>query len=114
MRLREERKAEALDFFGKAVAADGADYRAQYYFARLKLEALAKAWTSPMTGDERAAIDASRAALRRSIALNPEFPEARVELGRSYFVEPPDRLDEGIVQLTIAVRLLPSRGRRRP
>jgi tetratricopeptide (TPR) repeat protein len=107
--LRGERRAEALEFFGKAVASEGADYRAQYYYARLKLEALSKAWTWPMTEPERDGIEASRAALRQSIALNPEFPEARVELGRSYFVEPPDRLDEGLVQLTIAVRLLPSR-----
>lgn len=109
VRLRQEKRDEALELFGKAVASDRADYRANYYFARLKLDALSKAWTWPITDEERAVIDASRAALRKSIALNPEFPEARVELGRSYFVEQPDRLDEGLVQLTIAVRLLPTR-----
>jgi tetratricopeptide (TPR) repeat protein len=109
VRLRQEKRSEAREFFEKAVASDRADYRANYYFARLELEALSKGWTWSITEDERAMIDASRAALRKSIALNPEFPEARVELGRSYSVEQPDRLDEGLVQLTIAVNLLPTR-----
>ena len=109
VRLQQEKRAEALELFEKAVATDRADYRAHYYFARLKLDALAKTWTWPITDAERATIEASRAALRKSIALNPEFPEARVELGRSYSVEQPDHLDEGLVQLTIAVRLLPTR-----
>jgi tetratricopeptide (TPR) repeat protein len=109
VRLRQEKRDEALEFFEKAVATDRADYRAQYYFARLKLDALSKTWTWPITDAERSTIEASRAALRKSIALNPEFPEARVELGRSYSVEQPDHLDEGLVQLTIAVKLLPTR-----
>jgi len=109
VRLRQERRADAAEFFQQAVATDRADYRACYYFARLKMEALSKTWTWPMTEEERAGIEASRAALRKSIALNPGFPEARVELGRSYSVEPPDHVDEGLVQLTIAVRLLPTR-----
>ncbi len=109
VRLRQEREAEAADFFGQAVATERADYRAYYYYARLKLQKIARAWSWPMTDEERAGIEAGRAALRQSIALNPDFPEARVELGRSFSVEQPDHLDEGIAELTIAARLLPSR-----
>jgi len=109
VRLRQKRQSEAAELFGKAVASDKADYRAYFYYAQLKLEELSKAWSWPVTDDERTGIEAARAALRKSIALNPDFPEARVELGRSYFMEQPDHLDEGIAELTIAAKLLPSR-----
>jgi tetratricopeptide (TPR) repeat protein len=41
--------------------------------------------------------------------LNPNFPEARAALGRTYLVEDDSVLSEGIAELEHAVALLPSR-----
>jgi tetratricopeptide (TPR) repeat protein len=108
---RWERKqyVEAAEHFQKAVASDGADFRAFYYDGRLRMEDLLKAWTWPATEAERAGMEAARASLRKSIALNPDFPEARAALGRTYLVEKPDQTDEGIAELALAAKGLPSR-----
>jgi tetratricopeptide (TPR) repeat protein len=109
LRLEADRPEEAAEHFQRAIASGHADFLAYYYDGFLRTAALAKAWAWPMTEAERAGIDAARAALARSIELNPDFPEARYALGRTYVVEEGDRVSEGIAELTIAAKLLPTR-----
>jgi tetratricopeptide (TPR) repeat protein len=107
--FQREDYAAAAEHFRKAVSSERADYRAYYWDGRLKMHQLYDAWSWPITPTERETLEAARAALRKSIALNPDFAEARVELGRSYLVEDSGHLGEGIAALTAASAVLPSR-----
>lgn len=54
-------------------------------------------------------MEEARAAFRKSIELNPTFPEAHGALGRTYLFETRGRAADGIPELELAVKLLPSR-----
>ncbi|HWZ86254.1 MAG TPA: tetratricopeptide repeat protein [Thermoanaerobaculia bacterium] len=107
--LRREQYGPAAEHFQKAIASGRADYRAYYYDAQLGMRELFKNWSWPASAEERASLEAVRASLRKSIALNPNYAEARAELGRTYMAEDAAPLDEGIEALTTASKLLPSR-----
>jgi len=107
--LEKEQDAEAAGHFRKAAASERADSRAYFYDGRVRMRALFQNWSWPPTPSQREEIEAARASLRKSIALDPDYAEARVELGRSYFAEDPANLGEGISALTTASVLLPSR-----
>ncbi len=107
--LDREQDAAAAEHFRKAAASERADSLAYYYDARFRMDELRRNWSWPPTPAQREEIEAARASLRKSIALDPEYAEARVELGRTYFAEDPANLGEGISALTTASVLLPSR-----
>jgi tetratricopeptide (TPR) repeat protein len=107
---RKEDYVAAAEHFRKAVASERADYRAFFYDGRVKTEQLFKDWSWPITSAARETLEAARVSLRKSIAINPDYAEARVDLGRTYLVEDTGSLAEGIAALTTASALLPSRG----
>jgi tetratricopeptide (TPR) repeat protein len=107
--LDREQDAAAAEYFRKAAASERADALSYYYDARTRMEEIRKNWSWPPTPAQREEIDAARASLRKCIALDPDYAEARVELGRTYFAEDPANLGEGISALTTASALLPSR-----
>lgn len=109
LRVHREEYAEAAEYFRRATASERADYRAFYYDGQLRLDALTRQWGWPLTEAQRSGLEGARASLRRSIALNPSFPEARVVLGRTFLLEEPEKSGEGITELTVAAALLPAR-----
>jgi tetratricopeptide (TPR) repeat protein len=111
VRLRQKRYDEAAACLGRAIASGSADFRVFFYDGRLRWEALArKSRGAPAVDPElRALLEEARAAFRRSIELNPDFPEARAALGRTYLLEEGPGVDEGIAALEAARKLLPSR-----
>jgi hypothetical protein len=112
--LRQEQKKdeEAAALLARAVEAGSTDYRVYYAVGRRRWEALAGQPYDPgnPSAEQRAFLEAARAAFRRSIALNPDFAEAQAALGRTYRLEPPGAgLDEGIAALEAARKRLPAR-----
>jgi len=107
--MRREGYPTAADHFRKAVASDRADYRAYYYDGRLRLHELYQRSSWAMTAAQREELEAARGSLRKSIALNPDYAEARVVLGRTYLLEDGATVGEGIAALTTASALLPWR-----
>ena len=112
LRREQKRNDEAASLLTRAAEAGSTDYRVQYALARLRLDELS---SRPYDGnapspEQLALLESARAALRRSIELEPDFAEARVALGRTYRYEPRGgNVDEGIAALEEARRRLPSR-----
>ena len=111
IRMRQDRFPEAQGFLQKAVAADSRDPQAHFYYGELLLRSMSNDSASPggLEGDRRKTLDEARAAFRRSIELNPALPEAHAALGQTYLFESDARSAEGIPELEIAVKALPSR-----
>jgi tetratricopeptide (TPR) repeat protein len=112
LRREQKRTDEAASLLTRAAEGGSTDYRVYYGVGRLRWDELAgRAWNpAAPTAEQRALLEATRAALRRSIELEPDFAEARVALGRTYQLEPRGaNLDEGIAALEEARKRLPSR-----
>jgi len=112
LRREQKRNDDAASLLTRAAEGGSTDYRVHYALARLKLDEL---MTKPYDGnspspEQLALLQSARASLRRSIELEPDFAEARVDLGKTYRFEPRDGgVDEGIAALEEARRRLPSR-----
>ena len=111
VRMRQKRDVEAQNSLELAIAADSQDSMAYYHYGRLLLNSLSRgSETAPATEeDRRKTLEAARAAFRRSIELNPNFPEARGGLGTTYVVDSSGNVADAIRELEIAVKELPSR-----
>ena len=64
---------------------------------------------SGLESERRKTLDDARAAYRKSIELNPSFAEAHAGLGRSYLWETNGNAADGIPEMELAVKQLPSR-----
>jgi len=112
LRREQKRNDEAASLLARAAEGGSTDYRVHYALARLKLDEL---MLKPYDGnapspEQLALLQSARTALRRSIELEPDFAEARVDLGKTYRLEPRDgSVDEGIAALEEARKRLPSR-----
>lgn len=111
LRLRQERSAEAAAYLHRSAEAGSTDFRVHHEAGKLRWRELTdKTPARAFEAEDRALLDAARADFRRSIELNPRYPEARAALGRTYRVEPDGgSLDEGIAALEQARRQLPAR-----
>jgi hypothetical protein len=112
VRYRQERYEEAGEFFRRAAASPGADFRAHYYNGWLLMRGLSREPLdiSSLSQNQRETLSQARAAFRESLARNGDFAEARAELGRTYLFESSkDRAADGILWLEAALRLMPSR-----
>jgi tetratricopeptide (TPR) repeat protein len=112
LRREQKRNDDALPLLKRAAEGESTDYRVHYALARLRLEELTSRPydTNAPAPEQRAVLESARTALRRSIELEPDFAEARVDLGKSYRFEPRDgSVDEGIAALEEAHKRLPSR-----
>jgi len=112
LRHEQERKDEAASLLTHAAEGGSTDYRVYYGVGRLRWDELASQPYDPETptAAQRALLEAARAALRRSVELEPDFAEAWVELGRTYRLEPRGAsVDAGIAALEEARKRLPSR-----
>lgn len=111
LRMRQEKYGEAAELFRKAVASGSGDFRAYFHLGELLMHSLSNEPLDLRRPDsrQRALVEEARSAFRKSAQLNGEFAEARGALGRTYLLEDRSRLDDGIVELEAAVRLLPAR-----
>jgi tetratricopeptide (TPR) repeat protein len=111
IRLREESYGEAGMFLEKSVASGSADFRAHFYYGDLLMRVLANEviYVGHLNSRQRQIIDEARRALRRSVELNDDFAEAHARLGKTYLVEDDSCLWEGIGELEVAAKKLPSR-----
>ena len=110
LRIRQERYEEAAALLEKALASGAADYRAHFHYGDLLLRSLAEEPipVGHLNSRQRRIVEDARRVLRGSIALDSDFAEAYVALGRSYLVEDACAW-EGIAPLETAARKLPSR-----
>ena len=115
LRLRQEKLGEAASYLRRAAEAGSTDFRVSYEAGKLRWRELTDRTRSrSLNAEERALLDGARADFRRSIALNPRFPEARAALGRTYRFERRALVDEEC-RAEVARRQLPTGGRgRRP
>jgi Tfp pilus assembly protein PilF len=112
LRRQQKRNDEAAALLTKAAEGGSTDYRVPYALGRLRIEELsAKPYdTNAPSAEQRGLLESARTSLRRSIELEPDFAEARVDLGKTYRFEPRDgSVDEGIASLEEARKRLPSR-----
>ena len=110
IRLRQDRPADAAPLLRRAAETGSADFLVHYYDGRLRMEELAgRPRPKALDADARMSMDAARAAFRRSIALNPDFAEARLALGRSYLGGEGPAPEEAVAALEEAHRRLPTR-----
>jgi tetratricopeptide (TPR) repeat protein len=111
LRIRQERYEEAATFLEKTVLSGAGDYRAHFHYGELLMRFLSGEVIAvgKLNSRQRWLIDDARRALRRSIELNGDFPEARAALGRTYLVEDDSCLWEGIQELEAAMQGLPFR-----
>jgi tetratricopeptide (TPR) repeat protein len=111
VRMRQDRNAEAQEYLQRAVAADSRDFQAHFRYGQLRMRALSHdpIPASGLEGDRRKTVEEARAAFRRSIELNASFPEAHAALGQTYLFESEGKAADGIPELELAVKLLPSR-----
>jgi len=111
VRIRQKRDDEARDYLEKAVALDSSDPMTYFHYGRLLLNSLSRgSETAPASEEERRkTLETARAAFRRSIELNPSFPEAHGGLGTTYLGDSSGNVADGIRELEIAVKALPSR-----
>jgi hypothetical protein len=109
VRRRQERKDEAGDLTRRAAAAGSTDFRVYYDDGLRRWEEIGPTYDA-RNADQRALLEAARAAFRKSADLNPDFAEALAMFGRSYRYEPPGaNVDEGIAALEQAKVRLPNR-----
>src|SRR5262249_39096702 len=108
----QKRKDEAASLLTRAAEAGSTEYRVYYGVGRLRLDELMMTPydANAPAPEQLALLESARAALRRSVELEPDFAEARVALGRTYRFEPRGgNVDEGIAALEEARKRLPSR-----
>lgn len=111
VRMRQDRDAEAEELLQRAVAADSRDFQAHFRYGQLRMRSLSGE-PIPAAGledERRKTVEQARAAFRKSIELNPSFPESHAALGQTYLFETTGRAADGIPELELAVKLLPSR-----
>ncbi len=112
VRQRQERKDEAAALVRKAAEAGSTDFRVYYADGRARWEALTEKprHRENLDPEDRAQLEAARAAFRRSAELNPDYAEALAALGRTYRLEPRGaNVEEGIAALEAAKKRLPTR-----
>jgi tetratricopeptide (TPR) repeat protein len=110
VRLRQGRPGEAAPLLERALESGSADFRVSFQAGRLRMEELrGRPGPLKLDAEARASLEAARGAFRRSIALNPDFAEARVALGRTYMLEEGPVPEEGVAALEEAHRRLPAR-----
>jgi hypothetical protein len=110
VRLRQDRLADAAPLLRRAAETGSADFRVHYYDGELRMRELsARPAEKALDAEARLSLEAARSAFRRSVALNPDFAEARVALGRTYLVEEGAAPDEAVAALEEAHRRLPTR-----
>lgn len=111
LRMRQENNAEALDLLRHAVAANTRDFQAYNRYGVLLLRSLSGEAipASGLEGERRKTLDDARAAFRKSIELNPSFAEAHAGLGETYLWETTGNAADGIPEMELAVKQLPSR-----
>lgn len=107
MRMRQDRLAEAKQYFERAIAADAGNFLAHYYYAyaisRETPDNLAEAHAPE-------AVAAMRGALKKAIELGPRFPESYYLLA-TINLAMNDRLDETIALIAQARTLWPDQQR---
>jgi tetratricopeptide (TPR) repeat protein len=111
VRMRQKRYDEARGYLEKAIAAGSRDSLAYYDYGEILMRSLSRGSdTAPASEEDRhKTVEAARDAFRRSIELNPDFPEAHAGLGQTYYSEPGTDVSVGIRELELAVKALPSR-----
>ena len=110
LRYRQQRSEDAYRYLQQAIAAGSTDFRVYYYAGRVRWDEFARETHSPEELEKnRALLDEARADFRKSVELNPDFPEAKAALGRTYLAEQGPAVDEGIAALEAARKKLPSR-----
>jgi tetratricopeptide (TPR) repeat protein len=111
LRMRQERFEEASELFRQAMSAGSRDARAGFHRGELLLRSLSGQTFRPghLEPGQQNTVEEARAALRKSIELNPEFAEAHAALGRTYLFEEGSGVADGIVELEAAVARLPTR-----
>jgi TolA-binding protein len=110
LRDRQKQYDDAYRYLQKAIAAGSTDFRVYFYAGRVRWDEFAReTHSSEALAKNRALLDEARADFRKSVELNPEFPEAQAALGRTYLVEQGPAVDDGIAALEIARKKLPSR-----
>jgi len=109
MRRRQEKNDEATGLMRRAAAAGSKDFRVYYYDGLYRWEEIGKRFDSN-NAEQRALLEAARAAFRKSADLNPDFAEALAMFGRTYRYEPfGANVDEGIAALEQAKARLAAR-----
>ncbi len=110
LRYRQQRYDDAYRYLQQAIASGSADFRVYFYAGRVRSDEFARETHSPEElAKNRALLDEARSDFRKSAELNPDFPEAKAALGRTYLVEQGPAVDEGIAALEAARNKLPSR-----
>lgn len=111
VRMYQGKDREALELLGGAYAAGAEDFRVPYRYGSLLMRSIWERWdrTRAVTPELRDDLNAARAAFGQSIERNPDFPEARAALGRTFLYEAGDGTAAGIPHLEAAIRRLPSR-----
>ena len=109
VRKRQERTEEAAALWRRAAEAGSTDFRVHYWNGRQRWDEIGTSY-DPDAADQRALLEAARAAFRRSADLNPDFAEALAMYGRTYRYEPWGAdVDPGIAALEEAAKRLPKR-----
>jgi tetratricopeptide (TPR) repeat protein len=110
LRYRQQRYDDAYRYLQQAIASGSTDFRVYYYAGRVRWDEFAReTHGTEELAKNRALLDEARADFRKSVELNPDFPEANAALGRTYLAEQGPAVDEGIAALEAARKKLPSR-----
>ncbi|MEO8431408.1 MAG: DUF1570 domain-containing protein [Acidobacteriota bacterium] len=110
-RVAADRLEEADRFYRESISAGSDDFRTYFRFGRLRMRAYTGRTfvAGHLEPEESARIEEARAAFRRSLSLNGDFAEARVELGRTFLLDETAAVPEGIGHLEAALARLRSR-----
>jgi tetratricopeptide (TPR) repeat protein len=112
VRAREGKLDEARGLLKAVLESGGGDFRAHYLYGTLLMQTLSGGafHVGALDANQRAVVEESRRAFRKSLEINPDFGEARGALGKTYLAENAGpALEEGVRELEAAVQRLPSR-----
>ena len=88
LRYRQQQYDDAYRYLQKAIASGSTDFRVYYYAGRVRWDEFAReTHSSEELAKNRALLDEARADFRKSIELNPDFPEAQAAFGRTFLAE---------------------------